>query len=74
MNTVKRANFKSGDTSSSKVRSDTVKAVRQLSGEQIKRLEGIVKQSWPRYQAYHGVYSEEDLPVQAESALRRKPK
>lgn len=74
MNTVKRQDFKSEHTSSSKVRSDTTKAVGRLSREQIKRLEGIAKESEPRHRAYHGVYREEALIVQAESAMRRKLK
>lgn len=74
MDTVKRESFKSGLSSSSKVRSDTVQAVGRLPGEQIKRLEGLVKNCEPRHRAYHGVYHEEALVIHPESAVLRKSK
>ena len=70
MNAIKCVGPVSGRTSSSEVRSDTLKAVRKLSIEQIERLASIVEQGGARHQAYHGVYSEESLAVQAESVRR----
>ncbi|MFE0502300.1 hypothetical protein ACFW0P_16130 [Lysobacter soli] len=74
MNNMEREKFKGRQASSSKVRSDTVRAVQPLTREQIERLEDLVRGSKSQHRAYHGVYREEALSVEPASMLRSKSK